>query len=155
MARRVMPTILLLTLFSFVGCGGGGGGEESDEEQIVAAVENYNVAVADKDGPAACDLLSASGQQQVADNHGYGGTLGLDATQTTATCEQGIENRYLGENALFEKLKFADVSNVQVRGDEAEAQVKPNGFAPVTVKLASEGGEWLLVKPIPPMGEGF
>lgn len=128
--------------------------EGSDEEQIVSVIENYNTAVADSDGPAACALLTADAQAEAADDHGYGGTGGIEAPEQEPTCEDGITNRYTGEQGLFQKMKFATVDSVEVRGSEAQAKVRPEGFAPEKARLVLEGDTWKLSKPLPPIDQG-
>ncbi|MBN8869078.1 MAG: hypothetical protein J0H66_04265 [Solirubrobacterales bacterium] len=136
------------------GCGGSDTDDVSDEDQIVAVIEQYNTAVADKDGPTACSLLTPTAQNTAAKKHGYLGSGGVKATEREATCEDGITNRYLGEEPIFQKMKFAKVDSVEVRGEEAQAKVHPEGFAAETAHLVLEDDDWKLEKPLPPIGWG-
>jgi hypothetical protein len=101
------------------------GGQQSDASSVSEVVKSYDAALADGEGDAACSLLTAEAAQRVARQHGYGGTLRIDATRTRATCPDGIENRYLGEDAYFEELKFAPISDVEVRGQDAPSNDRP------------------------------
>jgi hypothetical protein len=147
--RLVGAGLIALTGLCMVGCGGGGSSTvaESNSAQVGNVVEDYDAAFADAEGSAACALLTAEAQQKVARQNGYGGTLGIDATKTKATCADGIENRYGGEEAELEELKFAPVSDVQVRGSEAQATVKLSRFGPVKATLIHEGEDWKLSSP--------
>lgn len=147
--RLVGVGLVALTGVCVVGCGGGGTSTvaESNSARIGHVVEDYDAALADAEGSAACTLLSPRAQERVARQHGYGGTLGIDATKTKATCADGIENRYTGEEVVLKQLKFAPVADVQVRGNEAQATVKLSRFGPVKATLVEEGGDWKLSSP--------
>lgn len=122
------------------------GGQQSDTSSVSDVVKSYDTALADGEGGAACSLLTAEAARRVARQHGYGGTLGIDATRTRATCPDGIENRYLGEDAYFEELKFAPISDVEVRGDDAKATLEV-GSLTGTVVLRKTSAGWLIAQP--------
>lgn len=147
--RLVGAGLVALTGVCVVGCGGGGTSTaaESNSAKISHVVEDYDTALADGEGSTACALLSNEAQERVAREHGYGGTRGIDATKTKATCVDGVENRYVGEDAVVKELKFAPVADVQVRGNEAQATVKLSRFGPTKTTLVNEGGDWKLSSP--------
>jgi hypothetical protein len=132
---------------ALLGCGGGESG--SPEDEVTEAIENYNTAAAEKEGAAACALLTPAGQHMAARQHGYEGTLGVEGPNETPTCEDGIENRY-GDEKFFQAMKFAKVTDVQVRGEEAKADLEVEGLHEIA-ELVEEGGEWKLQKPLPPV----
>lgn len=127
----------------------GRGGEQSDASSVSEVVKSYDAALADKEGEAACALLTAEAARRVARQHGYGGTLAIDATRTRATCPDGIENRYLGEDAYFEELKFAPISDVEVRGDDAQATIDLRGSSATVVLRRTATGWRVSVPPLP------
>jgi hypothetical protein len=125
------------------------GGQKSDTPSVSEVVKSYDAALADREGNAACSLLTPEAARRVAYRHGYGGTLGIDATRTRATCPDGIENRYLGEDAYFAELKFAPISDVEVRGEEAQATIDLAGSSATAVLRKTATGWRLSIPPAP------
>jgi hypothetical protein len=125
------------------------GRQQSDASSVSEVVKSYDAALADGEGDAACSLLTAEAARRVARQHGYGGTLRIDATRTRATCPDGIENRYLGEDAYFEELKFAPISDVEVRGQDARATIDLGGSSATAVLRKTATGWRLSVPPLP------
>lgn len=117
------------------GCGGSG---ISDEKQIAKVVEDYNAAVAAGNGGAACSLLDTAGKDVI-----------LAQVSAGVSCEQAIMRRWPGEDERVEKdkAKFSKVTNVQVRGSQAQADVPQAVGGPTTAKLAKVGAAWKIAQP--------
>lgn len=120
------------------GCGGGG---ESDEDKIRNVVEDYNSAVADKNGSAACELLTADAKRQIAD-------LDVNAVREGAKgrCESSVKRLdSLKGAAPLGRLKLAKVGDVRIRGDTAQADVRNSDPpATATAELTKSGDDWVI-----------
>jgi hypothetical protein len=121
----------------------------SDEEIIKATVIKLNTALADGDGKTACSLLAP----EVADAMKIAAPT-FDAPPES--CEEAVPRLNEADDAdpeLARAIKFADVKNIQVRGDEAVADVTSADLEePQRATLTKESGEWLVVE-IPGYGD--
>lgn len=102
MTSRLAAGVMALMLIGPTGCGGGG-----DPTEVV---RDYYEALAQRDGEAACELLTPSAQTEfIAESDGDG------------TCAEA--QTYPEGDADLERLMGIEVSEAQTRGDSAEVSV--------------------------------
>ncbi len=121
-----MPCVLFaVALASLAACGGG------EEEDAGDVVRDYLAAVADRDGPRACRLLTRKAQLRVFRRRRA--HAGRDHPgQACATVVESFGPLY-GRG----RLRRAEVSEVSVKGDRAEARADR-----FPVKLVKVKDEW-------------
>ena len=132
--RHRAARVLLLLGAWLAGCGGGGG--ESDREEVADAVRGYLEAVADRDGDAACALLTREAQLSVfRAKRAHAG-----ADHPGEACANVV--RSFGPLYGRGRLRGVAVSRVEVDGERAQARADD-----VAVKLEKVSGEWKLAVP--------
>jgi len=130
----VRPTALLACCALAVtlgACGGGG----NDEDDVRKAVNGVYDALASKDAKKVCGSLSEQGREQIARTTGRSGKR--------MSCESvfGLGFAFAGET--FKDAREAEVTDVEIDGDEATATVKFKGKTG-DVSLVKENGDWKL-----------
>jgi hypothetical protein len=129
LSRAIAP--LLLLVLALAGCGGSDG----DEEAVRGAVDGLYTALAEKDAGGVCDSL-ARGQREVVAKGG--------GSKPQASCEQvmGVALNYVDRGKGLEDADEADVTEVELDGDDrAVATVEFKGRS-ARVELRKEGGDW-------------
>jgi len=140
---RMIPIALLAaTALAVGGCGGdddegggstGGGGQE---EQVRGAVQGYLTAVAEGDGDAACDLLSAASRatvEQLAEQ--------VDAEGCVEAFENAVAQAEVDPEAAREALNDLEIADVEIDGDRATVSIRRDG-AEESGALVREDGAW-------------
>ncbi|HET6494689.1 MAG TPA: hypothetical protein VFH61_04885 [Thermoleophilia bacterium] len=128
--RATAPVLVVAALLALAGCG-------SDEDNVSDAVTTYYDALADGDGEKACDQLSGNGTRElVAFANEQLPELG------TLDCASIVEqfSGLIGEDER-NILRDAEVTDVEIDGDEATAQIEGATASPVLVK---SDGDWLI-----------
>jgi hypothetical protein len=122
--RRLAP---LLACVAVVACGGSG-----DEDEVRKVVDDLYAGFADRKANRVCDTLSR--RQRDAIGAGAGG-------ERTQSCEQVMSIALSFEGEGLKRAKQAEVTDVEVDGDEASATVEFRGKK-TRLGLAKEDGEW-------------
>jgi hypothetical protein len=112
-------------------CGGGG----SDEDDVKKAVNGVYDALASKNPEKVCDSLSKEGKEQIVRTTGRSGKR--------MSCTSVFELGFTFAGDAFKDARDAEVTDVQVDGDEATATVKFKGKTG-DVSLVKEDGDWKL-----------
>ena len=131
--RRAAAVVVAITVaIGVLACGGGG---SSDEDQVKDTIKSYLSAIADGDGAKACDQLSTNGRTEIAQ-------LGAQVGASTIDCEQIVQqlSSVIGSENT-DSLKNAQVSSVQINGNQATATVSG---ANVTPTLINSDDHWLI-----------
>jgi hypothetical protein len=122
--RRLAP---LLACVAVAACGGSG--EEDDVREVV---DDLYAGFADRKANRVCNTLSR--KQRNAISAGAGG-------ERTQSCEQVMSIALSFEGEGLKRAKQAEVTDVEVDGDEASAIVEFRGKK-TRLGLAKEHGEW-------------
>jgi hypothetical protein len=121
----VLPALLIFAALAFAACGS----SESDEDKIVSAIETS----ATSPDPANCEKLSTQAFMEQ--------STSSEGKEAVKTCE---EDAGKPEN----NAESAAVSNVEVEGEEATAEVALTGGSfdgqTVGIALVKEGDQWKL-----------
>jgi hypothetical protein len=123
--RRLAP---LLACVAIAACGGSG-----DEDDVKRVVNDLYAGFADRKANRVCDTLSR--KQRDAISAGAGG-------ERTQSCEQVMSIALSFEGKGLRRAKGAEVTEVEVDGDEATAIVEYRDKKKSRLGLAKEGGEW-------------
>lgn len=126
----LLPIALLAAALALSACGGGGSSSSSgggDESSIETAIEKD----ATSDKPSKCiEFETVKFNEQ---------TTGMSGAKATEACE---------EEADEEPAESVDVSDVEVEGESATAQVAVTGSSlnsqTLELELVKEGGDWKL-----------
>ncbi len=132
--RSPILALLLIALASLAGCGGGG--EDGDAEQITDLTQQFAADTRQQDWKAVCDAMSAKAEASIAAG---GEAVGADG------CPAVIGRAYELDDRPEELSGDVSVSNVEVTGDRATADVTP-AFAgqDPTLRYVREDGDWKL-----------
>lgn len=106
---------------------------QNDEDKIRETVEAYFSALADGDGPAACDELTTNARTELVQ-------LGAEAGVGTIDCEEIADDlsSLIGESDA-NTLRNAEITEIEINGDEATATVEGATAEPTLVK---SGADW-------------
>jgi hypothetical protein len=139
---RLIPIALLAaTALAVGGCGGdddegGGSTGGGQEEQVRAAVHGYLTAVAEGDGDAACELLSAASRatvERLAEQ--------VDAEGCVEAFENAVAQAEVDPDAAREVLDGLEIADVDIDGDRATVSIRRDG-AEESGALVREDGAW-------------
>jgi hypothetical protein len=126
--RRLAP---LVACVAVAACGGSG-----DEDEVRKVVDDLYAGFADRKANRVCDTLSR--RQRNAISAGAGG-------ERTQSCERVMSIALSFEGEGLERAKQAEVTGVEVDGDEATATVEYRSKK-TRLGLAKEDGEWRIDK---------
>jgi len=140
---RMLPIALLASIaLALGGCGGdddGGGGSTAgggEEEQVRGAVKGYLTAVAEGDGDAACDLLSAASRETVERLAEQ-----VDAEGCVDAFENAIAQAEVDVEEARASLEELEIADVEIDGDRATVSIRREG-AEESGALVREDGAW-------------
>lgn len=108
--RARLLTALVLAAAVLGACGGGG-----EEEDIEAVVSDFSAALLDTDGPKACALLTEAAIEE------------LTQQPEVAACEKAVDGAGEPTDDDRENLEDPEVTDIEVDGDTATAQVTATG----------------------------
>lgn len=152
-AGRAVTACLVATLA--VGCGAShkpAAEKSSDSAQIDTVLHSYLRAQAQGDGPTACGLLTATGQNQLIGLVVSAGK-GLFTSRPSCADAVGLAQAVAGAQ-LLSALQSARVEQIRVSGPSASAQVvDETTFKPQRVTLEKTGGTWKIAG-VPSLGAG-
>jgi hypothetical protein len=121
--RLLAGSLIASGLLVLAACGGAAGSQPGD------AVKAYLSALADNDGPKACDLLTASARASLVEESG------------DADCPAFVDRLHLSLGADAARLKDVEVSEEDVNGDSTTVIAELDG-RPAEVALERVDGEW-------------
>ncbi len=140
-AIRHLRTAATIVAFGVAGCGSSHTQAPTGQQQVQQVLRSYLHAQTSGDGQAACALLTPTAQRQL-------GTVVLRASNGLITsppsCQDAVSLvRAVAGASLLDALSKAQITQVQVRGDKATAEITDGGaFAPQQVSLERSGSSW-------------
>ena len=131
MLRPIAPVLALA--LAIAGCGGGSG--DGEEEAGRGAVNRLYTALAEKDADGVCEALARKQREVVAKGGG---------TKPKASCEQvmGVALNYVGRGKGLEDADDAQVTDVELDGDDRSVATVEFKGRSARVGLRKEGGDW-------------
>lgn len=140
--RASLAALLVLVLFGAMGCGGG-----SDQDQVRDTAQSFLRGLGDRDAQVVCGvypddegaILTSDAYDQLSDSlfAGHPCTASLeDASEIPGVIRSEVKG-------ILDDLKFEDVEDVEVSGDEA--RVETDGG--LDLKLVKDEGAWVIEDP--------
>jgi hypothetical protein len=134
-------TAIAILAIAAAGCGSSHKPPPTQQQQITNVLRSYLRAQTAGDGQAACPLLTSSAQHQL---EMLVLRAGKGLLTTRPSCEDAVGLvRAVAGKALLDALSGARIAHVQVRGEEATAQILDGAaFGQQRVSLQRSAGTW-------------